>query len=76
MRASLGSHVGSHDTGDDYQLRYMRCLRIESMRLRRSDTISFDSIVNPCLRHQPSQSVRFAFRIRSNKPPYSVVNRG
>jgi hypothetical protein len=46
----------------------------------RSDIRFFDSIVNPCLRHLPSQYVCFAFRIRSNKgrfgPPYSVVDRG
>jgi hypothetical protein len=69
MRASLGSH----DTGEDYQLGQMRCLRIESMRLRNStmrrDIRFFDSIVNLCLRRLSSQHDCFDFRM------YSVVSR-
>ena len=82
----MGASLGSHDTGDDYQLGYMithmRGLRIESMQLRNPimhrDIRFFDSIVNPvCL---PSMSPSLsASRIRSNEgrfgPAYSVGNR-
>jgi hypothetical protein len=75
MRASLECH----GTGD------MRCLRMESMRLRiPSCAVTLDSLTVlltyvffVCL---PSMSPLSASRIRSNKwrfgPAYSVVNRG
>jgi len=85
----MGASLGSHDTGDDYQLGYMvthmRCLRIENMQLRiPSCAVTLDSLtvllthVFFCLPSMsPSLSVS---RIRSSKgrfgPAYSVVNHG
>ena len=41
-----GTSFVSHGTGDDYQLGYRRCLRIEDMRLRFP---LYAVIVDPCL---------------------------
>lgn len=41
----MGVSLGSHDTGDIYQLGYMRCLRIEMLQLRTlSCGVTLDSL--------------------------------
>ncbi len=65
----MGASLGSHGTGDVYQLGYMRFLRVESMRLRiPSCAVTSDPLIVPfihvyftCL---PSMSAVFRYQHR------------